>query len=60
MDDRLFLLQQQYIVNLLNEENLDLKPSATPMEVKIDLTLTEHQELDSSQATRFRRILGCF
>lgn len=39
MEGGLFLSQQQYVANLLFEEDLaNLKPATTPMETKMDLT----------------------
>lgn len=55
----LHLSQQQYIVNLLYEENLNnLKAASSPMEPKVNLTDTNASALSHDDRTRYRRILG--
>lgn len=55
----IFLSQQQYVSNLLHDENLGhLKPTSSPMEPKVDLTDTTTTALNMVETTRYRRILG--
>lgn len=55
----MFLSQQQYVVNLLHDEGLNnLKPASTPMESRVDLTLSTMARLNQMETTKFRRILG--
>lgn len=55
----LFLSQQQYIANLLGDENLaNLKPASSPMKSKLDLTNKDTPVLRREKATRYRCILG--
>lgn len=43
----MFLYQQQYVVNLLHDEGLDnLKPASTPMEPRLDLSLSTTARLN--------------
>lgn len=57
-DEGLFLSQQQYVTNLLNNESLsNLKPATSPMEPKIDLTQSKSDYLSQEEATRYHRIL---
>lgn len=54
----LFLSKQQYVANLLTDENLqNLKPVSTPMEPKADLTQSNTPVLGRDETTRYRRIL---
>lgn len=58
-NEGMFLLQQQYVVNLLNNEGLgNLKPTSMPMEPRIDLSLSIAPPLNHLDTTRYRRILG--
>lgn len=55
----LYLSQQQYMVNSLNEENLyNLKPASSPMEPKINFSDGDISPLNQEETTRYRRILG--
>lgn len=55
----MFLSQQQYVVNLLNDEGLDnLKPASTPMEPKLDLSLSTTSRLNHLETMMYRRVLG--
>lgn len=56
----IFLSQQQYISNLLNDKGFgNVKPASTPMEPKVDLTQASGTALNHEDTTRYRRILGC-
>lgn len=60
LTEGMFLSQQQYVVNLSNDEGLDnLKPASTPMEPKLDLSLSITSRLNHLETTKYRRILGC-
>lgn len=59
IDEGLFLSLQQYVTNLLHEENLtNLKAAVSPMEPKISLIESDAPYLSLDDTKKYHRILG--